>query len=101
MDLPEIGLPTNTNSAGQRLGTDKADYEKFVVVDTNGALGEAGSVAYAFDLVKNKNLQARATFLEKLFGAVGMQVKVREARELADVKEVDPIELMKQYATGK
>ena len=90
-----ITIPSITNTASAPTGKNVADYEKFVVVDTSGSLTEAGRVAYSIDLIKDDTLQGRAKFLEELFGQVGMEFKVREARTAPTVKAVSPADLIK------
>ncbi len=80
------------------VGKNAQDYEKFVVVDTAGALVDAGQVAYGIDLVKDDTLQNRADFLQELFSLVGMEFKVRESRANKVAKSVSPAELMKAIA---
>ena len=91
IQLPNV-QPTTT------VGKDAKDYEKFVVVDTNGALVGTGEVAYGIDLIKDDTLQNRADFLAELFALVGMEFKVRESRANKVAKSVSPAELMKSLA---
>ena len=91
IQIPNV-QPTST------VGKNAQDYEKFVVVDTNGSLVDAGQVAYGIDLVKDDTLQNRADFLQELFSLVGMEFKVRESRANKVAKSVSPAELMKAIA---
>ena len=94
-----IVIPSITNVATPApTGKTANDYEKFVVVDTAGSLTEAGRVAYSIDLIKDDTLQAKANFLDELFGLVGMEFKVREARTTPTVKAVSPADLIKGLA---
>lgn len=95
MNIPSVTTPTQT----EKKGANKADYEKFVVVDTNGVLVDKGQVAYAMDLIKDENIQNRANFLEELFGAVGMDFKVRET-QAREVKSASASDLLKKFAKG-
>ena len=91
IQIPNV-QPTST------VGKNAQAYEKFVVVDTNGSLVDAGQVAYGIDLVKDDTLQNRADFLQELFSLVGMEFKVRESRANKVAKSVSPAELMKAIA---
>jgi len=93
-----ITIPSVTNSAPAVTGKTVADYEKFVVVDVQGSLTEAGRVAYNIDLIKDDTLQTRANFLEELFALVGMEFKVRASRTTPVVKAVSPADLIKGLA---
>ena len=84
-----------------QVGKKADDYEKFVVVDTNGRLVGAGEVAYGIDLVKDQTLQNRADFLQLLFQAVDMEFKVRESRADKVAKSVSPADIMAELAKGK
>lgn len=95
MNIPSVQTPT-----AERIGANKADYEKFVVVDTKGHLGSKGDVVYSLDLVKDTNLQVRADFLEGLFQAVEMEFKVREARQDKVVKAVSATDLLAKLSKG-
>ena len=94
INIPNV-QPTTT------IGKDAKDYEKFVVVDTNGSLVGAGEVAYGIDLIKDDTLQNRADFLQELFSLVGMEFKVRESRTDKVAKAVSPKELMEALRKGK
>ncbi|MCK5848502.1 MAG: hypothetical protein KAH01_04835 [Caldisericia bacterium] len=89
-----ITLPS-VNTAPAITGKNASDYEKFVVVDTNGSLVEAGKVVYSLDLVKDDTLQNKANFLSELFELVGMDFKVRETRTTQTVKATSPKDLIK------
>lgn len=93
-----MNIPT-AKTQTERKGANKADYEKFVVVDTYGHLVEEGQVAYSIDLIKDDNMKERAEFLESLFGAVEMEFKVRTTQE-RKVKSVNAIDLMKSISKG-
>ena len=86
--IPSVTTPAVT-------GKSATDYEKFVVVDTAGSLVEKDRVAYAIDLIKDDNMQAKANFLQELFSLVGMEFKVKEANTIATVKTVSPADLIK------
>lgn len=86
--IPSITTPATVT------GKNASDYEKFVVVDTNGSLTEAGRVVYSLDLVKDDTMQPKADFLQELFQLVGMEFKVREARTAPTVKAVSPKDLI-------
>ena len=94
-----IQIPNITPTAP--VGKNAQDYEKFVVVDTNGSLVDAGQVAYGIDLVKDGTLQNRADFLQELFGLVGMEFKVRESRTDKVAKSVSPSDIIAQLAKAK
>ena len=97
-----IDIPNVTATApATPIGKNAQDYEKFVVVDTTGSLVDAGQVAYGIDLVKDDTLQNRANFLEELFGLVGMEFKVREARANKIAKVASPMDLIKALNKGK
>ena len=93
-----IEIPNVTATSTRTTGSNVNDYEKFVVVDTNGALVDAGQVAYGIDLIKDDTLQNRADFLQGLFELVGMDFKVREARQDKIAKSVSPADLIAQLA---
>ena len=90
-----ITIPSITNTQQAPTGKNANDYEKFVVIDTNGSLTEAGRVAYSLDLIKDDTLQAKANFLEELFALVGMSFEVRQSRTTPTVKAVSPADLIK------
>ena len=90
--MSTITLPSVANKA---TGKSANDYEKFVVVDTNGSLTEKGRVVYSIDLLKDETLEPKAKFLEELFQLVGMEFKVRESRTTPEVKAVSPKDLIK------
>ena len=92
-----INIPS-INTAPTVTGKNASDYEKFVVVDTNGSIVEAGQVAYSLDLVKDDSLQAKANFLSELFALVGMEFKVREARTKTVAKTASVADIMKGLA---
>ncbi len=92
---PKVQVPTSGTN-----GQNSADYEKYVVVDTNGVLVGEGQVAYSLDLIKDGTQEARADFLTQLFGAVGMEFKVRTPRADKVAKKVSVNDILAQVAKG-
>ncbi len=91
-NTPTIQVPTTNGSTN---GSNATDYEKYVVVDTNGALVGEGQVAYSIDLIKDDTQANRADFLVQLFNAVGMEFKERTPRQDKIAKKVSVANLLK------
>ncbi len=94
-NTPKVQVPTSGTN-----GQNANDYEKYVIVDTNGVLVGEGQVAYSLDLIKDQTQVARADFLEQLFTAVGMEFKIRTARQDKVAKTVDVNSILAQVAKG-
>ena len=91
-----IDFPTNNNTTSRatRIGQNRDDYVKVVVVDEQGILDETGLTTASgairrlnIDILKDGNEDAVLALLEATFSKVGLTVKKREPRE---VKKVDP-----------
>ena len=89
MSTPKVQIPGQASSNGRNA----ADYRKYVIIDTNGLVFDAGSLFHGFDVIKDDNEQAIVSVYEQLFSAIGMEVKEREPR-IKKAKKVDVSKLL-------
>lgn len=101
MPTPTVQLPTdNTTNANIKLGQNKDDYKKFVIVDTAGSLVEKGQVLQGFDIIKDENLEAKEQFFKEMFAMFGFEFKERESVQKVVAKGVSPAELLAKFNKG-
>ena len=93
-------IETTATGTAQRVGQNANDYKKYVVIDTNGVVVDAGQVFHGIDILKDENLEAKEEFFKQLFNAVGMEFKERSP-QVKEVKKVNVSELLGKFAKGK
>lgn len=94
-----VKIPT-TETAETRLGANKDDYKKFVIVDTEGSLVEKGQVLQSLDIVKDDNLEAKEQFFKEMFAMFGMSFEERQSQVKVVAKGVSPAELLARFNKG-
>ena len=98
MSTPNVQLPTTETA--EKIGTNKNDYKKFVIIDSQGSLVEEGQVLQGFDIIKDDNLEAKEQFFTEMFAMFGMEFKERTANVKVVAKGVSPAELLAKFNKG-